>query len=171
MKIKIIKDLTVNQGWIRTGVVLEARLFTTVPIQFNAPYQVIAGKYSGHIIPREYCIELPKERTYSEKEWNELENYYMGELDKEREEKKIIMLEFERKLINLKSIDQEARTQIRKWYLGALIREGDKIDPDGFAKEAIEEVVHYLGGNKILADISTFCRHQLSIESSKEKAK
>lgn len=54
------------------------------------------------------------------------------------------------------------KAEIRKWYKGALIREDDKTDPDGFAKEAIEEIVHYLGGEEILADLSPFCRNQLS---------
>jgi len=171
MKIKVIKDLKLGGIWIRKNEVYSARIIQRVPIEFNAPYQIIEGSKSGSIIPREYCIELPKEKTYTEKEWNDLENYYMQELDKEREEKKILMLEFERKLITLQLANEEGRRQIRKWYLGALIREEDKMDPDGYAKEAIEEVVHYFGANKILADISTFCRHQLSIELAKKKAK
>jgi hypothetical protein len=163
MKIKIIKDLLKTTGGrIKKGDILKVRIFSRVPFEFNAPYQVVEGTYSGIIIPREYCIELPKEKTYTEKEWNDLENHYMKELDKEREEKKVLMLEFERKLINLQLANEEARSQIRKWYLGALIREEDKTDPDGYAKEAIEEVAHYLGGDKILADISPFCRKQLT---------
>lgn len=162
MKIKIIKDLKSTSGWIRKGEIYKVRIYCDLPFQFNAPYQIIDGAFLGEMIPRKNCIELPKERSYSEKEWNDLENYYMKELDKEREEKKILMLEFERKLINLQLANEEARRQIRKWYLGALIREEDKTDPDGYAKEAIEEVAHYLGGDKILADISPFCRKQLT---------
>lgn len=162
MKIKIIKDFKSGGIWIRKDEVFTVRTIQRMPFEFNVPYQIIEGKNSGSIIPREYCIELPKEKTYTEKEWNDLENYYLKELDKEREEKKILMLEFERKLINLQLADEEGRRQIRKWYLGALIREEDKTDPDGYAKEAIEEVAHYLGGDKILADISPFCRNQLS---------
>lgn len=51
---------------------------------------------------------------------------------------------------------------IRRGYEGAVLRMQDKTDADGFAKEAIEEVVHYLGGDEILADISNFNRYQLN---------
>jgi hypothetical protein len=60
------------------------------------------------------------------------------------------------------SEEDAKKEEIRKWYRGALIRMQDRIDPDGFAKEAIEEVVHYLGANEILADLSPFCRNQLN---------
>lgn len=57
---------------------------------------------------------------------------------------------------------------IRRWYQGALNREQDKVDPDGFAKEAIEEVVHYLGAEEIIADLSPFCRHQMQRRAAKQ---
>lgn len=60
------------------------------------------------------------------------------------------------------------REQIRRWYKGALIREEDKTDPDGFAKEAIEEIVHYLDAEEILADISPFCKRQLEMKKTQQ---
>lgn len=62
-----------------------------------------------------------------------------------------------------------AKQEIRRWYQGALLREQDNLDPDGFAKEAIEEVVHYLGADGILADISPFCRNKLE-EKKKQQS-
>ncbi len=56
--------------------------------------------------------------------------------------------------------DQEKR-EIRNLYKGALARIDDKRDPDGFAKEAIEEVALYLGGAEILSDLSPFLENQL----------
>lgn len=171
MRIKIIKDFRTNYGWIRKGEEFTVRKFYQGSIPIYPEYQVVEGSKSGTFVPSECFIEIPIEKTFTEKEWNDLENHYLKLLDKEREEKKIIMLEFERKLINVQLANEEARSQIRKWYLGALIREEDKTDPDGYAKEAIEEVVHYLGGDKILADISSFCRHQLAQSLENEKAK
>ncbi|MCV9884725.1 hypothetical protein [Metabacillus halosaccharovorans] len=153
MKVRTLVAVPSRIGHIQPGWEFEADLVD----QF---YVVKDGFFSGSKIHRCAC-EVVKV-SYSEKEWNDMENHYLKEIDKEREEKKILMLEFERKLINFQLANEEARSQIRKWYLGALIREEDKTDPDGYAKEAIEEVVHYLGGDKILADISPFCRNQLS---------
>lgn len=69
-------------------------------------------------------------------------------------------------LVNGYTVEQSEkeleRETIRKWYKGALLREKDGRDQDGFAKEAIEEVALYLGGCEIIADMSGFCRNQLA---------
>lgn len=243
MKVKVIKDLKVNGNWIRKQEELKVRLIGNGPFDFTPQVQVIEGKHSGEYIPRDIFINIPEEKTFTEKEWNDLENHYLNLLDKERNkatnksenidilqsEKKrlenevdearelkkavlplevyevfirvnkawntllgkegtcllflsIVSLRVEGDALVLKkfAIDNPTsymqavlngfalseedvdKAEIRRWYKGALIREEDKTDPDGFAKEAIEEIVHYLGAEEMLADLSPFCRNQLS---------
>lgn len=86
MKVKMIKDLPISRAKIiRTGRILSVRYLPDGKlISINPQYQVIDGEFSGRIIPKEYCIEIPKEKTYTEKEYNDMESYYMGLLDEER---------------------------------------------------------------------------------------
>jgi len=65
-----------------------------------------------------------------------------------------------------RKLDHSEIRAIRRWYEGALLREKDGTDPDGFAKEAIEEVALYLGGAELLKDISGFCKTQLEREQA-----
>lgn len=64
-----------------------------------------------------------------------------------------------------RKLDYSEIQEVRRWYKGALLREADGRDPDGFAKEAIEEVALYLGGAELLEDISQFCKTQLEREN------
>jgi hypothetical protein len=57
---------------------------------------------------------------------------------------------------------------VRRWYEGALKRLADGSDPDGFAKEAVEEVALYLGGAELLKDVSAFCKTQLGREQAQQ---
>lgn len=54
-----------------------------------------------------------------------------------------------------------ANEEIRRLYKGALIREQDRTGASGFAKFAIEEIVHYLDMNEVLADLSSVCKQRL----------
>jgi hypothetical protein len=65
-----------------------------------------------------------------------------------------------------RKLDHSEIRAIRRWYEGALLREKDGTDPDGFAKEAIEEVALYLGGAELLKDISGFCKTHLEREQA-----
>ncbi|MFJ7756293.1 hypothetical protein ACQKGI_20125 [Peribacillus muralis] len=88
MKVRVIKDFTVNQFLIQKGNVYEVRKLQTQNLfQSTWSYQIISGKYSGVLIHPQNAIELKALTTYSEKEWNDMENYYMGLLDQEREQK------------------------------------------------------------------------------------
>jgi hypothetical protein len=88
MKIKLIKDLNLIAGpIIPKGEICTVRVFSKTPVQFNAPYQVIDGNYSGHFIPREYCIDHPEEKTYSLKALQKIENYHIANFEKERQAK------------------------------------------------------------------------------------
>jgi hypothetical protein len=90
VEIKIIKDFQVRNQQMLVGDIYKARYLPGGPIRIiNSPIQVIEGKFSGELVPQEHCILLPKEKAYSEKEWNDMENYYLKELDEAREEKKI----------------------------------------------------------------------------------
>lgn len=86
-KIKIVKDLKVGTFWIRSGEIFNARLLVTMPVQFNPPYQIIEGRCSGITVPREHCMELPQENTYTEKQWNDMKNHYQTQLENERNSK------------------------------------------------------------------------------------
>lgn len=220
MKVKVIKDFKINNHWIRKDEVLTVRLFSDALFDLKPRVQMIDGSHSGYFIPRENFIEIKEEVSYSEKEWNDMENHYMEKINKleyEIRKKQIATLPTEvfeafnrlekswkqlldketmelllLTLVSIPNVDGDAsvlkkyaaenptmymrailhgytvsdedmqKEQIRRWYKGALIRELDGIDPDGFAKEAIEEVVFYLGGAEILADLSPFCKNQLS---------
>lgn len=89
MKIKILIDQKVNERvWLRKGTIVEARLFSTLPFQFNAPYQITDGPQSGVIVPRENCIEIQEdEKKLSQTEWMAMENYYLAKLNNEKEQK------------------------------------------------------------------------------------
>lgn len=63
-----------------------------------------------------------------------------------------------------RKLDESEIRAIRNWYQGALKRMEDGYDPDGFAKEAVEEVALYLGGAELLKDMSGFCKTQLERE-------
>lgn len=87
MEVKIIKELKVNKGrLINIGQILPVRYFPDgLLLSVNRSYQVIEGEFSGCTIPKEYCIEINQEKTFSEKEWNDMENHYLKQLDYERQ--------------------------------------------------------------------------------------
>lgn len=67
-----------------------------------------------------------------------------------------------------RKLDVSEIRALRNWYEGAVIRMNDGRDPDGFCREAIEEVVLYLGGAKLLEGMSEFCRNQLKREKAQQ---
>lgn len=72
---------------LKAGKFFQARKLVEVPFQFNSPFQIIDGEFSGIKVPYENAIEVENEKTFTEKEWNDMENHYMHEFDKEREQK------------------------------------------------------------------------------------
>jgi hypothetical protein len=89
MKVKMIKNQKVNPVVeLQKGTIFEVRVFSELPLQFNAPFQIIDGDHSGIIIPREYCIEVKDEtKALTESDWKAREDYYLARLNKEKEEK------------------------------------------------------------------------------------
>ncbi len=89
MQIKMIKNQKVNNSiMIHKGSIFPARIFSTSPLQFNAPYQIIDGPHSGVIVQREACIEVKEDvKVLSESDWKVREDYYLARLNKEKEEK------------------------------------------------------------------------------------
>ena len=74
-KIKIIKDLRTGSGWIRTGEEMEARILPGgLSFEAGRPYQVISGTYSGQEIPQSYAVTIPKEKLYTEQQYEQLKN-------------------------------------------------------------------------------------------------
>lgn len=93
MKVKLIKDTPINEKIsICKGQIFEVRpiLLTKFFGPIQKGYQIINDncQFMGEFLPVEHCLEQPEEQTYTEKEWNDMENYYLSLLDKEREKKK-----------------------------------------------------------------------------------
>jgi len=139
MKVEVIKSIRLKNRWVSPGTILKVRYFPSNQlIQRNQTYQVIAGKFSGCNIPKEYCIKIPDEKTYSEKEWNDMENHYMNLLEKERE--KVLGLQKERdnlrKLIenhiNKYIVANQVSNMLDEW-LNAEYQVSEEVDRKNFS--------------------------------------
>jgi hypothetical protein len=85
MEVKVIKDINIQNGpIIPKGEICKVRVLVTQFMEFNAPFQVIEGKYSGHMIPRKYAVEHSNEKMFTTDQVKSIENYYKALLDKER---------------------------------------------------------------------------------------
>ncbi len=90
MEVTTLRDLNQTTcGRIKKGEVFKVRKLGNPSLIYpNAwVYQIIEGKHSGSRIPPEFCLEIEGSRTFTEKEWNDMENEYMAALDKEKQEK------------------------------------------------------------------------------------
>lgn len=85
MKVRVIKsfELDGNSMPIRAGEEYEVREYRP-PLSLNPIFQIISGPRSGEKIPWDCCMELPKERTYTEAEYNAIR----GQLDQASEHKR-----------------------------------------------------------------------------------
>lgn len=140
MKVKMIKDFKIGSSWVRKNEILKVRLLRKVPFDFNPLVQVIEGTYSGGILSREYFIEVPEEKTYTEKEWNDMENYYMDLLEKERQKvselqdaKNNFLNEFE-SFIKQLAVARQVSGMLNEW-LNASYDGDEKNDRDIFSIE------------------------------------
>lgn len=92
MRVKTLKDINdvSSRQLIKKGETFEVRILNTANlINPNAwVYQIIEGKYSGARLSPEFCLEIENSRTFTEKEWDGLVKSYMGDIEREREEKK-----------------------------------------------------------------------------------
>lgn len=61
------------------GVFPTGHTFTVRPESSN--YLVIEGVLKGYILSKEFCEIVKEPKLYTEKEWNDLENYYLSLLD------------------------------------------------------------------------------------------
>ncbi|EFV78981.1 hypothetical protein HMPREF1013_00865 [Bacillus sp. 2_A_57_CT2] len=90
MEVKTLKNLNQTTcGQIKKGEVFKVRKLG-VPSLINPNawvYQIVEGKHSGSRLAPEFCLEIGNIKTFTEQEWNEMENHYMDALDKERQEK------------------------------------------------------------------------------------
>lgn len=72
-KIRIVKALNVRPFGISIGEELEARILPGGnPFDIGRPYQVIEGKYSGIEILQTHAITIPKEKLYTELQYEQL---------------------------------------------------------------------------------------------------
>lgn len=88
MKIKLLQSI----AGISKGTILPVRKITFDQHKDLWAYQVIDGPHLGLGIVCNSLdttvVELPQEKAYTEKQWNEREDYYIAQLDREREQKK-----------------------------------------------------------------------------------
>lgn len=85
MKIKLKHPVNLLSGTkIQQGI--ELPVIKTIKLWFEG-YEVTEGKYQGPFIHPDNCEVIPDKKTYTEQEWNDMENYYLKQLDKEREQK------------------------------------------------------------------------------------
>lgn len=88
LKVKVIKNVNLKRGpIIPEGEECTVRILPTAPFQFNPPYQIIDGPYSGHILSRDCCIELSNEKTFTGEEVIKIEKIYQDIIEKELKEK------------------------------------------------------------------------------------
>lgn len=91
-RIRIVKNLRTNNGWIRAGEEMEARILPGgIMFEVGRPYQVIEGEFSGYEIPQTHAITIPKEKLYTEQQYNVLTT----ELQRLREEKRLLQKEID----------------------------------------------------------------------------
>lgn len=88
MKVKVIKNVNYGNGvTISQGEILKVRVLNIQNLLGDSwVYQIIEGKHSGDRLSPEFCIEIEEEKLYSEKEWNDLKEHHLVQLNKEREQ-------------------------------------------------------------------------------------
>lgn len=107
MRIKLLK--TLNQ--IGRGAILPVRKISKDEKDASI-YQVIEGPHIGTILnswSNDFLEMDDEEKKYTEKQWNDLENYYLAKLDKERESKELMqgLLQQSTMTINRKNVEIE----------------------------------------------------------------
>jgi hypothetical protein len=85
MKVMLIKDKKIDEEIsIAKGQIFTVRPMKQTNLFGNTShfYQIIDVKcpWLGEFLPVEYCLEQPKEKTYSEKEVKNIENYWGKEV-------------------------------------------------------------------------------------------
>lgn len=88
MKIKMLKNHETTDGkLIKQGEVFEARQMRNFFHTETPSFQIIDNELSGEIIPWSLCVMVEEDKIYTEKAFNDMENYYLDLLEKEREKK------------------------------------------------------------------------------------
>jgi len=87
VKIKIVRDFKPNplSGWIKKGEEYEARRLTLSMFDLETPYQIIEGEHSGIDVPFKFAVVLPLEQTYSEAEYNAINQELLQRREEVRE--------------------------------------------------------------------------------------
>jgi hypothetical protein len=87
-KIRLIKDLRTMNGWIKAGEEMEARILPGgMTFEIGRPYQVISGTYSGYEIPQTHAVVIPKEKLFTEHQYNAISNELLRVREELRETK------------------------------------------------------------------------------------
>ena len=93
-KIQTTKEVETGNDVIPQGEILKVkskRIFGFVVCE------VIDGeRYSGCLIPEEYCIRVPNVKTYTEKEWKDTEGYLIARIRKAEKQVEQLQKELER---------------------------------------------------------------------------
>lgn len=139
MKVKMLKELALKgKHAIPKGAILKVRQLPGQALALNRPYQIIDGTSMGEVIPLDYCMVLTEEKTYTEKQWNDMENHYMKLLDTEREN--VIKLQTEKNeflksfgdIIKLASVSSEVSSMLNSW-LNAEYEGSEEVDRMNFS--------------------------------------
>jgi hypothetical protein len=81
MKVKTMKPIEFLGHIIPKDFELTVRPFNSMGLDFLL---VREGNFKGYVIKARDCEVIHPNKTYSEKEWNDMENLYMSLLEKER---------------------------------------------------------------------------------------
>lgn len=84
MEVKVIKSIRLKNIPVESGTVLKVRALSDRILDFNPRYQIIEGLLSGEFIPKECIIRVEEEKKFTEKQWNDMENHYMKQLEDEK---------------------------------------------------------------------------------------
>jgi hypothetical protein len=87
MKVKTIKSIEFLNSIIPKESELTVYPFNVFGQEKKLFYQVREGHYKDYVLDANDCELVPSEKSYSEKDWNEMENYYLAEIEKERNAK------------------------------------------------------------------------------------
>ncbi|WP_428909440.1 hypothetical protein [Niallia sp. Krafla_26] len=101
---------------INKGTVLEVKKSKVCGLD---SYKITTGLYQGYYLDPSSC-EVVEDVIYTEKEWNDMENYYLAEIDKEKEQTKRAYEIVSNLSYHLKKKHKEIEKL--EYYLGALAK-------------------------------------------------
>lgn len=81
MKVKLINPTISKIGWLDPGLILEVE-------EIEKFYEIKQGFFKGSKISKLACEVIEEDKTYTEKQWNDMKTQYIEELDSEKSKTK-----------------------------------------------------------------------------------